>query len=549
MNVFNVDKLEIVANKINYLIQKIKNDPAESKKLEVKLLKKYTQDFYDLLIENDFANYYPESNISVSDPLDSQKALIQSFLFNSGLPIHSEPTEHPTWPSSFSSPDKGEKIDIDLNSEAKPDLVNQALSSGTTMDSSTPEVLPLPLGTLERVATSNIYPSKEAENLIIPVEPALIMEKTIPEEPVILLSPELIEKVAKYKEEIIPVNETDLSSFNKLFDEKTESQTIEESSTPIIIPKLPADVGITEKLSLHQPFMDDLDTQEKQLVLDAENDPYTPSSLLSTSVSFTQENTKHPASDEIWKSDAPKERTANENVQIDLPNMDSEDLNKTMVIPIETIQEINAAAEETQPPPALPEEIIAKLEERRKALESLQATIKQNENAKPEEPKRDIFISFEKIEGDTIMPQDVERDINKTEVINISPFSDVEKKLETEEMEMEQGDKVPQKLSINDILAQNKEDTELADMLSRGINERSFDISFNQRFAYINELFGGSQSIYEETLKSLATCSTVIEAYTYLNLYVRNKFNWKDNDPTTKEFLATVRKKFQPNYA
>jgi len=73
---------------------------------------------------------------------------------------------------------------------------------------------------------------------------------------------------------------------------------------------------------------------------------------------------------------------------------------------------------------------------------------------------------------------------------------------------------------------------------------KKFNISFNQRFAFISELFGGDSAVYEHTLEELGKCNNVIEAFTYLNLHVKLKYQWKDDSSTTKEFQQIVKDSF-----
>ncbi len=90
---------------------------------------------------------------------------------------------------------------------------------------------------------------------------------------------------------------------------------------------------------------------------------------------------------------------------------------------------------------------------------------------------------------------------------------------------------------------QEQEPNELNDLFKQG-NKKKFNISFNQRFAFISELFGGDSAVYEHTLEELSKCANVIEAFTYLNLHVKLKYQWKDDSPTTKEFQQIVKDSF-----
>ena len=94
----------------------------------------------------------------------------------------------------------------------------------------------------------------------------------------------------------------------------------------------------------------------------------------------------------------------------------------------------------------------------------------------------------------------------------------------------------------NSGIATTEESNELNNVFKQG--QKKFSISFNQRFAFISELFGGDAAVYEHTLEELGKCANVIEAFTYLNLHVKLKYQWKDDSETTKEFQKIVKDSF-----
>jgi len=130
-------------------------------------------------------------------------------------------------------------------------------------------------------------------------------------------------------------------------------------------------------------------------------------------------------------------------------------------------------------------------------------------------------------------------DSSQTEVL--TKFSSMGDGVEEQVVE-EFGEKP--KLELNDILAQQNEEPNLADKLSQEISGNSFNISVNQRFAFVQQLFAGDAEAYETTLFELEKCSNVIEAFTYINLNVKMTYKWDDESPITREFQEVVKAKF-----
>ena len=95
-------------------------------------------------------------------------------------------------------------------------------------------------------------------------------------------------------------------------------------------------------------------------------------------------------------------------------------------------------------------------------------------------------------------------------------------------------------------LGDTGKETQLLDKLrmSAGGSKKSFNVNYNQRYAFISDLFKGDAAVYDQTLEELGKCKNVIEAFTYLNLHVKIKYDWKDDAPLVKEFQQIVKDKF-----
>ena len=100
----------------------------------------------------------------------------------------------------------------------------------------------------------------------------------------------------------------------------------------------------------------------------------------------------------------------------------------------------------------------------------------------------------------------------------------------------------PEAKELNDNFGKKQEKT-LADQLAQS-EIKTFDINFNQRHAFVNELFEGNEQAYQNTLTELGKSGGYIEALTYINLNVRYDYHWKDDSPTKEEFMNIIKSKF-----
>lgn len=102
-------------------------------------------------------------------------------------------------------------------------------------------------------------------------------------------------------------------------------------------------------------------------------------------------------------------------------------------------------------------------------------------------------------------------------------------------------------LELNDILFQKEKPKSITANGDNGAGENNgatFDISFNQRFAFINQLFGGDSNAYTKSIAELGQSKGYIEALTYINLNLRHDYKWKEKDETVKDFLDVIKKNF-----
>ncbi|MEZ4884944.1 MAG: hypothetical protein R3E32_09480 [Chitinophagales bacterium] len=93
-------------------------------------------------------------------------------------------------------------------------------------------------------------------------------------------------------------------------------------------------------------------------------------------------------------------------------------------------------------------------------------------------------------------------------------------------------------LELNDVLARN------AGKEKKNGASRKMDVSFNQRFAFINQLFKGDNNAYNKAVDDIATSEGYIQALTYVNLNLVHDYGWDSDDPVVKDFKEVIRKCF-----
>ncbi len=91
---------------------------------------------------------------------------------------------------------------------------------------------------------------------------------------------------------------------------------------------------------------------------------------------------------------------------------------------------------------------------------------------------------------------------------------------------------------------EEEEPLDLGTHLANQKGSGKFDISFNDRFTYINELFDGDANTYEHTLNELGKCKDYISALAFLNLNVKMKYNWGNDNDTARDFCESIKRKF-----
>jgi hypothetical protein len=136
-------------------------------------------------------------------------------------------------------------------------------------------------------------------------------------------------------------------------------------------------------------------------------------------------------------------------------------------------------------------------------------------------------------------------DIENEESLNISPN---QKNLidEINEIGSDSTFTSKEESSLNEKYAATSDKPEsLAEKLTKSkINDLKEGIALNQKFLFINDLFGGDKSEYDMVLSKLNNCETILEAKAYLSSELETKHNWNDESPVVQQFISLLERKF-----
>ncbi|MCB0515278.1 MAG: hypothetical protein R2798_04495 [Chitinophagales bacterium] len=98
---------------------------------------------------------------------------------------------------------------------------------------------------------------------------------------------------------------------------------------------------------------------------------------------------------------------------------------------------------------------------------------------------------------------------------------------------------------LHEHLSQRKNtEPQLADKLASSVHENGFEIGYNDKVAYLNELFGGDEAVFNKSLEELSQSKNIIEAMTYVNLHLKMRYKWDSDSSTARNFMSMLRNKF-----
>ena len=103
----------------------------------------------------------------------------------------------------------------------------------------------------------------------------------------------------------------------------------------------------------------------------------------------------------------------------------------------------------------------------------------------------------------------------------------------------------PKNDTINDVMHNAMESDSVADIYQKKkIENIRNNISLNQKFLFINNLFGGNSQIFNQAIDELEVCGSFQEAKEQMLKKYMPQFKWSLNSPETEEFLDLLKRRF-----
>lgn len=99
--------------------------------------------------------------------------------------------------------------------------------------------------------------------------------------------------------------------------------------------------------------------------------------------------------------------------------------------------------------------------------------------------------------------------------------------------------------TVNEQIALQEDVQSVASELERKpITDLKSAIGINEKFLFINDLFGGSTEDYNDSLNHLNECKDHAEADTYINDNLKVKYNWDKENNAVSVFLDLVGRRY-----
>ena len=97
--------------------------------------------------------------------------------------------------------------------------------------------------------------------------------------------------------------------------------------------------------------------------------------------------------------------------------------------------------------------------------------------------------------------------------------------------------------TISDKLEQSVDNSIAARMQRKPVSDLISAIDINDKFLFLNELFGGSMDKYNKSIRSLNSFSTLLGAKTYMS-ELQIEFQWDCNSDAYKKLADLVERRF-----
>ena len=100
-------------------------------------------------------------------------------------------------------------------------------------------------------------------------------------------------------------------------------------------------------------------------------------------------------------------------------------------------------------------------------------------------------------------------------------------------------------MTLNESMQLNSDSSSLSDFhQKRKIDSIKGNISLNQKFLFINNLFGSDSSVFNAAIDELESCNSFSEAKEQMIKKYMPNYKWDLNSPEAEEFFDILKRRF-----
>jgi hypothetical protein len=87
--------------------------------------------------------------------------------------------------------------------------------------------------------------------------------------------------------------------------------------------------------------------------------------------------------------------------------------------------------------------------------------------------------------------------------------------------------------------------TEVAQQLQESaIKDLRKEIGINDKYLFINELFGGDEKVFEQSIKTIQQFNIYAEADFWVKKELLGKYQWNTTLPVVQQFMQLIKRRF-----
>jgi len=108
------------------------------------------------------------------------------------------------------------------------------------------------------------------------------------------------------------------------------------------------------------------------------------------------------------------------------------------------------------------------------------------------------------------------------------------------------GDRFEDHETLGERIATKQSSHRIAEKLQKGpVKDLKAAIGLNEKFLFINQLFAGDHSLYNQSIEALNSCANHDVAVEYIRINLQTKYNWNLEDSPASLLLDLVHRKYK----